>query len=462
MHGLAFDRASGIALLPEEVVANSLVNTERKLQLKRTLQYVKRRAVKAAQRKRVSQLEHLPVYRFSTLSVFFDTQEKKVVRLYRGHRLFQSPGPAELLTAARWGGEYLAHVVDDNGKFVYAYLPKSDREKDTYNILRHAGSVYSMLELYEVTRNTELLEVAQRAIGYLVRQIQTYQVGLDQLACVVEKGYVKLGGNALAILALAKYTDVTQDAQYVPLAFQLGRWIQQAQRADGEFFIHKQRYPLGTIVDFTSVYYPGEAIFALDRLHALDPQGGWIETAEKAAQYLITVRDGNLSTAELSHDHWLLYGLNELYRARPKAIYFDHAMRIADTIIQHQNRDPHYPDWFGSYYRPPRSTPTATRSEGLYAAYLLARDFGQPDQAARIQEAVRHGVAFQLQTQFRPESALYVKDPQRTLGGFRHSLTNFEIRLITSSTISQACLVCIRFSTNARCLLGNKRFIRSQ
>ena len=104
-------------------------------------------------------------------------------------------------------------------------------------------------------------------------------------------------------------------------------------------------------------------------------------------------------------------------------------MRIAETIIQHQNRDPHYPDWFGSYYRPPRSTPTATRSEGLYAAYLLARDFGQPEQAARIREAVQHGVAFQLQTQFRPESALYVKDPQRRLGGFRHSLINFEIRI---------------------------------
>ena len=43
LQGLAFDRTSGIALLPEEVVANSLVNTDRKLQLKRTLNYVKRR-----------------------------------------------------------------------------------------------------------------------------------------------------------------------------------------------------------------------------------------------------------------------------------------------------------------------------------------------------------------------------------------------------------------------------------
>ena len=39
------------------------------------------------------------------------------------------------------------------------------------------------------------------------------------------------------------------------------------------------------------------------------------------------------------------------------------------------------------------------------------------------------GVRFQLQTQLRPESAMYLPDPQRAIGGFRRSLTNFEIRI---------------------------------
>ena len=103
-------------------------------------------------------------------------------------------------------------------------------------------------------------------------------------------------------------------------------------------------------------------------------------------------------------------------------------MRIAKAIMQSQNRDPLYPDWFGSYYRPPRSTPTATRSEGLYAAYQLARDFGDPNEAEQILESLGHGIRFQLQTQFRPESVLYLKKPQRALGGFHNSLTNYEIR----------------------------------
>ena len=131
----------------------------------------------------------------------------------------------------------------------------------------------------------------------------------------------------------------------------------------------------------------------------------------------------------LIHDHWLLYGLNDLYRQRPNELYLNHAFRIANAIIQSQNRDPLYPDWLGSYYDPPRSTPTATRSEALYAAYQLARDYSDWDFAQKVLGAFYLDVSFQLQTQFRPESVMYLDDPQRALGGFHRSLTDYEIRI---------------------------------
>ena len=98
-------------------------------------------------------------------------------------------------------------------------------------------------------------------------------------------------------------------------------------------------------------------------------------------------------------------------------------------IFLKQNRAPEYPDWLGSYYQPPRSTPTATRSEGLFSTYLLARDYGYEQMASQILEALKLGAAFQLQTQFRPESVMYLKDPQRALGGFHRSLDNYELRI---------------------------------
>ena len=333
-----------------------------------------------------------------------------------------------MLSAAVAGGEYLTEAVRSNGKFVYSYLPKTDGVPDRYNILMHSGTVYSMLELYEVTGDADLLQAAERAIDYLLASSLPCEVDDESVLCVVEDEEVKLGGAGLAAIALAKYTEVTGDERYLAELVALGRTMQALQHESGEF-THKITYPEGEDTGFVSQFYPGEALLALARIYAIDPDEGWLDTAERGAQYLINVRDKGLSISQLTHDHWLLYALNELYRYRPNSTYRDHATRIARAIMQSQNRRPEYPDWLGSYYRPPRSTPTATRTEGLCAAYQLVRDFGDPGTADSILRAIELGVAFQLQTQFLPESVLYVSDPQRSLGGFHRSLTNFEIRI---------------------------------
>ena len=94
-----------------------------------------------------------------------------------------------------------------------------------------------------------------------------------------------------------------------------------------------------------------------------------------------------------------------------------------------QNRAPEYPDWLGSYKRPPRSNPSAIRNEGLVATYWLEHEFGDPARAVRLLAAIRLTARFQLQTQFRAESVIYLPDPQRAIGGFHGSLTNFRIRI---------------------------------
>jgi hypothetical protein len=324
--------------------------------------------------------------------------------------------------------------VGEDGKFVYIYYPKSGSQPDDYNILRHAGTIYAMLEVHELTGDQDLLEAAERAIGYLVNTAQPCtiegpEVEDQEHLCIVEAGEVKLGGNALAIIALAKYSELTGNQAHYPLMVALGNWMRAVQGADGEFKVHLLEYASGEASSFRSDYYPGEALLALNQLYALDGDPAWLDAAEAGAEWLITVRDGGLETSELEHDHWLLYALNELYRQRPQEIFREHAYKISEAIIAAQNREPQYPDWLGSYNQPPRSTPTATRSEGLFSAYLLARDFGDEEWAAAILEALQLNVAFQLGTQFRPESVMYLKDPGRSLGGFHRSLDNYELRI---------------------------------
>ena len=437
LYGLAYDRESGVAFLPEELVANTLLDSQQNIKPANIEAYLARRSTGGPAHQSPQPPQNRgsgEVYRFTTVSSFYDGRES--VRLYRGHRPFDTASREDLLAAARLGGAYLTAAVGPDGKFVYRYLAETDSVGGGYNILRHAGSTYSMLELYDVTSDAGLLQAAQRAIGYLLRAVKpcsTTPGGAQRdngmASCVVEDGEVKLGGNALAVIALAKYAEVTGDRQYVPVMLDLGRWIRDTQSESGEFTMQKVTYPEGKVDDFVSEYYPGEAMLALVRLYALDRDEAWLDRVEASASYLINVRDGAVPDIALPQDHWLLYSLNELYRYRPDPLYLKQTLRLAKVIMTSQNDGAHYPDWSGGFYRPPRSTPAATRNEGLCAAYSLAADFGYKEEAEEILGAMWRTAAFQLRTQLRPESAMYLTNPQRALGGFRESLTDFEVRI---------------------------------
>ncbi len=437
LYGLAFEPEVGTAFLPGELVAKTLVDAGQRLRLKAI----------AAQLDVVSQAEalgraagmrSLVAYRFSTSSYFSDATS--VIPLYRDHPV-EEVTPELLLEAARQGGEYLKRAVRRDGRFVYSYQPRTDDVSKRYNILRHAGTTYSMLELYEVTGDEELLKAAERALEYLVGQIETCPLSAEtggdpEAVCVYEKGFVKLGGNALTIIALAKYAEVTGSTRQMRLIERLALWMLATQSDDGEFIAHKVRHD-GELDDHISQYYPGEALLALLRASRLRDarrqstvaDDRWLDAAAEGARWLIEVRDRRVPDDRLNHDHWLLYALNELYRRRPEPLFLEHARRTTGAILGLQNRRPIYPDWLGSYYVPPRSTPTATRSEGLAAAYFLERDFGTPERAAELLDGLKLGVRFQLGTQLGPESVLYLPAPQRALGGFRRSLDNYEIRI---------------------------------
>jgi hypothetical protein len=427
LQGLALQRESGVALLPEELLAQDLIDGSQRLRSDKIAAYLQKRPRAGAVNLKPGAEQK--IYLFSTQSFFVDATTWQVLRLYRGHPLYQELSRRQLLEAARLGGSYLVAALDSSGRFHYQYRADTGVVLDKYNILRHAGTIYALLELYEVTRQPELLKAAERAIGYLLRQVQPMTLGGRQVSCVVEKGYAKLGGNALAVVALAKHAALSGSQAHLETIRSLTEWILANQQADGRFAGHKQAYPSGRDTGFVSGYYPGEALLALLRADAVAPHQPWVDAAARGALWLIQQRDGQLSDAQLSHDHWLLYALNELYRLRPDEIFLRHAMRLANVIQASQLREAPFSDWIGGYYTPPRTAPTATRSEALAAAYSLARDFQQQDGLQPILEALRLGNQFQLRTQLVAPTVMHLPDPARALGGFRDSLTDFDVRI---------------------------------
>lgn len=335
----------------------------------------------------------------------------------------------ELLDSAVMAGDYLAKSVKESGEFTYEYDSLNDVESNNYNILRHSGTIYSMLQLYPIIDDKNILDQAEKAINYLLLQFSKPYT--NESLVIVENNEIKLGGNALAIIALVEHAKATGKMDYIENMQDLAKYIMMSQKENGEF-ISKTTYSTGEKSDFISLYYPGEAILSLCRLYDIDQNETWLDVAEKGAKYLIELRK-DIPTESLVHDHWLVIALNELYRYRTNPIYFNHSLRISKSIMNMQrdgkNRIPEDPEWLGSYYTPPRSTPTAIRTEALIAAYHLSKDFGDMQNSSQLLNSIKLGIHFQLKTQFTLENVNEFPNPFRTLGGFHETFDNYVIRI---------------------------------
>ncbi len=338
--------------------------------------------------------------------------------------------PATLLDAAIKGGDYLLRRQGPGGKFPYLYDAQEDRDSDQYNLVRHAGTTYSLVLLYETTQDVRYLQAARRGIDLLLantRKVSPPDASAE-FECVVTHGGTvgNLGGTALGVLALLEYATASGDLSLRNKAGELGRFLLHQQEVDGHFrsrYIHD-----GTEEsDFESLYYPGESVLALVRLYQSDKNPAWLAASEKGASWLIKVRDADLPIPQLPHDHWLLMALNEIYAITRKVEYYNQGMRIAAAIQLDQRKNPQPTEWYGSFGIPPRSAPAATRCEGLVAAYYLSVEGGSPE--VEIVEALSSAIEFVLRCQVTQEQAASLPSPERASGGFRESLEGWRIRM---------------------------------
>ncbi len=417
-----------LLLLPEELLSRRLVSSSGTLARNRLRRYLAEGGRSGAMLGDQSGREG-STYHPVDFESFMEGNDGLALRLYRGNNRSPDISPDALLAASVAGGDYLLRHLKEDGWFNYIYEPKKDSYTDDYNLLRHAGTCYSLVQLFGATADQRYLQAARKGLETLLETTSPPKPDhrSANFEAIVSPGKeAKLGGAALALLALVEYGQASGDSTFADRTQPLARFLRFQQGDDGRFE-SKYFYGRPDAKPFESIYYPGEAILALTRLYRVDPRQEWLTTARRGADWLINVRDAGKETADLPHDHWLLMGLNELHQLTGESLYLAHATRIAQAIVEAQRiRSPQI-DWVGSFYDPPRSTPTATRAEGLVAMVALASRADadiQPLLAALMRMA-----AFQLRTQLTPESALYLPRPDLALGGFRRSLTNWQVRI---------------------------------
>ncbi|WP_315761733.1 hypothetical protein [Sphingomonas sp. Y38-1Y] len=324
--------------------------------------------------------------------------------------------PALLTQLIDGGARYLATQVGDDGRFSYGWHACFDRPIESYNSLRHASTVYAMLEAWEVTRDPLVLAAIDRALVHLVGDLI---VRTGDAAFVAEaNGELKLGGNAVALLALVKHAELMGTEANRPLMERLANGIVAMQDAHTGRFVHVLDHPSLAVKDpFRIIYYDGEAAFALTRMYELTGDISLLRAVERAFDHFIDAGHAK------AHDHWLAYAVEALsrYSAHPRYFKFgvDNVRGYLDFV---ERRITTFPTLL-ELMMATRSLIERMRRDPGAAPMLASLDLDHFDRAMHAR--ARH----LLTGRFWPELAMFYANPDRIVGSFFIRHHGFRVRI---------------------------------
>lgn len=422
--GISFDDTFDRALIEAELNVCALIDYRSgRIDLVKLNKYLAENDMKT--------LERLPdnIILFTCKSVFCD-EKNAVYGLYSkgkncGRRRLGRFDKDTAFRVIATSADYLAMQIGLDGKFDYGVYPAAMRRISGYNILRHASSVWSLLCSYRLTGDRFILEQAESAIGFLIRNMK-YKYPNDpngaskNVLYLFEEtsGEVKIGGNAIAVIVLTEYMDIFKNDKYLKLVTQLGNGILELfDERDGSFF-HVLKYPsLAPRDKFRTVYYDGETVFALSRLYGLTKDRRFLEAAQSAADRFIEKK------YEQYVDHWVAYSINELTKYLPLEKYLNFGIKNAKANLEKIRNQPTTYHTFLELLCVSFELVRRIKSNKLRCSELESFD------VKALADLIFYRADFMLNGYSYPEYAMYFPNPQSTLGAFFIRHDDYRIRI---------------------------------
>ncbi|MGD9127084.1 MAG: hypothetical protein PVH19_06865 [Planctomycetia bacterium] len=318
-------------------------------------------------------------------------------------------------TATARAADFLVKVSKPNGMFQYRINMNPEVVvKPKYNILRHSGAIYAMGMQYAVKPDPKLRAAMERSAKYLrdealapiEGQPDTLGIWSDpKVNGSKSPRQVKLGGSGLGLVALMSMERIKPGFTPIKKLRGLGNSIVFMQRKDGGFCSKYVPSEGGLQEGWVSLYYPGEAALGLVMLYEMDRSPKWLNGACRTLEYLAKTRKGSYVVPA---DHWALLATARLMKiSRDKRLpvseelLINHAVQICESIMMTQDLESRDPQKYGGFVRDGRTTPTATRLEGLLAAltFIPKNHKIYP----RLEKSVDAGIAFLLQSQIKSD-----------------------------------------------------------
>lgn len=401
----------------------------------------------------------------------FITYKNDCIPLYRGNVRYTEFSYDVLYNQVIKSADWLLANRYDDGRFLYYYDCCDDTYKDHehptrpennlyYNDLRHCGGIIALIRAYELTSDEKYIKAAKKAVDWSISISKSHDTQWGKAYYAFYNRKAKLGGTGVLLVAMMQYRSFTGDKSYDEYIKGYTRHVMSRVYKNGEilgYYIHPQFQNGQPLINMTdeerketfSFYYPGEALlglalFANNFLDDEDLAKEVRKIGKKALDWIVDERPhiyADLFTA-LPSDAWLMQAIEEWCKDKDfqKQNYINFVFTDAATMVEktYRHDDSPYIDYEGGYYYEygDHYFPDGARSEGLIAAYYLAKYLNMNNLAEKLLNACKRVAMCQFHL-FNDEINNYShKNPERSLNSIRFKATRQWVRVDSIQHVS--------------------------
>lgn len=415
--GIAFDNQFEIAFLEQQTNAFQIYDYENAtISLERLNKYLK-----IYGKEEMNQIPE-ELYIFDTQSWVCDSQQR-VFPLYsggmeNGRRVVSKVDVDCVKGLVSDASEYLIRQIHEDGSFTYGYYPSFDRTLSSYNILRHAGTVWSMMCADDILKNPDIQKAVTMTIDHMLEHYVEFPD--ENRAYVIERkaDEIKLGGNGIAVIMLAKYMENYKDRDYTELIQLLANGILTMQNPKTGKYTHVLSFPDYQVKEeMRTVYYDGESTYALCLAYGITGDQRYIEAAGKALDYQIE------NDYVRYRDHWLAYAFNAYIPYNMQEKYVDFALRNAKDNLKIIYKQETVYHTYLELLTMTLDTYLHCKENGFHSAYFDRFDVSE------LTKVIRYRAWHMLDGFWYPEYAMYMGRPECVLGSFFVRHDGFRTRI---------------------------------
>lgn len=212
-------------------------------------------------------------------------------------------------------GDWFRRNQKESGDFLYEQIAATGERKDGDNIVRQAGALYGLAQLYRYNKEPNLKETLEKGLGYFRSLTATISA---EASAITSNDETWSNTTALLVLGLTEFIDsdtqlrTTENLEYL---VRLSNYLVATQTSTGAYINDYEPRPV------ESDYNNGETMYALIRSYSVTQKIAYLESAKRMAEYAIHYYGPQKFNS--SFFSWGMAGFAHLYTVEKNDAYWE-------------------------------------------------------------------------------------------------------------------------------------------